>query len=155
MPQVRHDRRTGLGIDSEAGPRRPSSLSRNSQRPGKIGGQMPKRRRQAVEITSDRRVSNRLPIERDVSYKVLGSRQTIRHTGSGKTLNMSSRGVLFTTESGLPAGAHVELAISWPAKLHDAIRLKLVAKGILVRSDDNQAAISIHSYEFRTHGLSL
>jgi hypothetical protein len=154
MPQVRHDRRAGLGIDSEAGTRRLASLSRDSQR-REIGGQMSRRRRQAVELTSDRRVSNRLPIERDVSYKVLGSRQTIRHSGLGKTLNMSSRGVLFTTESGLPAGAHVELAISWPAKLHDAIRLKLVAKGVLVRSDENQAAISIHSYEFRTHGLSL
>lgn len=116
---------------------------------------MSRRRRQPVEISSDRRGSHRLPIERDVSYKVLGSKQSIRHAGLGKTLNMSSRGVLFTTESGLPAGANVELAISWPAKLHDAIRLKLVTKGILVRSDANQAAISIHSYEFRTHGLNL
>jgi c-di-GMP-binding flagellar brake protein YcgR len=105
--------------------------------------------------TTDRRVSNRLPIEREVRYQVLGGKQAARQTGSGKTLNMSSGGVLFTTESGLPEGAHVELAISWPAKLDDATRLKLVAKGVLIRSADNQAAISIQSYEFKTHGLRL
>jgi c-di-GMP-binding flagellar brake protein YcgR len=109
----------------------------------------------AAEPNTERRVSNRLPIEREVRYKVLGGKQTARRTGSGKTVNMSSGGVLFTTESGLPEGARMEIAISWPAKLDDATRLKLVAKGVLIRSDEKQAAISIQSYEFKTHGLSL
>ena len=108
---------------------------------------------QPAESIMDRRVSNRLPIEREVRYKVLGVKN--RYTGSGKTLNMSSRGVLFTTESDLPEGALVEIAISWPAQLDDATHLKLVAIGILVRSDERQAAISIRKYEFKTRGLSL
>jgi hypothetical protein len=110
---------------------------------------------QLAEPTTDRRVSNRLPIEREVRYKVLGGKKAVRGTGLGKTLNMSSGGILFTTESGLPEGALVEIAISWPALLNDATRLKLVAKGVLVRSDEKHAAISIQSYEFKTHGLSL
>ena len=104
---------------------------------------------------TDRRVSHRLPIEREVRYKVLGIKKTVNYTGSGKTLDMSSHGVLFTTESRLPEGVTVEIAISWPFQLDDATRLKLVAIGLLVRSDEGQAAISIERYEFKTRGLSL
>jgi hypothetical protein len=103
----------------------------------------------------DRRVSHRLPIEREVRYKVFGVKKTVRYAGSGMTLNMSSRGVLFTTESDLPEGARVEIAISWPAQLDDATHLKLVAIGVLVRTDERHAAISIQSYKFKTRGLGL
>ena len=116
---------------------------------------MTNRRLTPVEYSDDRRVSNRLPIEREVRYKVIGGKQNVRPTGSGKTVNMSSGGVLFTTESGLPAGARVEIAVSWPARLNGATPLKLVAVGVLVRSEEKQAAISIQRYEFKTRGLSL
>src|SRR5258705_4384906 len=105
-----------------------------------------------AEVSHDRRSSNRLPIERDVRYKVLGGKKTIKQTGIGKTLNMSSGGVLFTTETALPEGERVELAVSWPAQLNDELPLKLVTIGLLVRSDDSQAAISIERYEFKTRG---
>jgi hypothetical protein len=108
-----------------------------------------------AERTHDRRASNRLPIERDVHYKVLGGRQTVRYVGSGKSLNMSSGGVLFTTESGLREGERIELAVSWPAKLDDRIPLKLVAIGVLVRTQETQAAMSIEKYEFKTRGIDL
>ena len=107
-----------------------------------------------ADTNDDRRSSNRLPIERDVRYKVLGGKKTVRQTGTGKTLNMSSCGVLFTTETALPEGERVELAVSWPAQLNDELPLKLVAMGRLVRSDDTKAAISIERYEFKTRGSS-
>ena len=107
-----------------------------------------------AEVTDDRRASNRLPIERDVRYKVLGGKKTVKQVGSGKTVNMSSGGVLFTTESPLPEGERVELAVSWPAQLNDTLPLKLVAMGRLVRTDETQAAISIERYEFKTRGSS-
>src|SRR5271157_5591151 len=44
----------------------------------------------------DRRGAVRFPIGQDVRYKVL-TRNTVE-VGFGKTVNMSSRGVLFTTE---------------------------------------------------------
>jgi len=110
---------------------------------------------QPAEPITDRRVSHRLPIEREVRYKILGVKKIVRYTGSGKTLDMSSRGILFTTESRLPEGVTVKIAISWPAQLDNATHLKLVAIGVLVRSDERQAAISIQRYEFKTRGLSL
>ena len=63
-----------------------------------------------AEISDDRRSSNRLPIEREVRYKVLGGKKTVKQVGMGKTVNMSSGAVLFTTETALPEGERVELA---------------------------------------------
>ena len=100
----------------------------------------------------ERRGSMRMPIERDVSYrdvsdKVCGLRAC---AGSGKTVNISSGGVLFTTQSPLVVGAEVELAISWPALLNNVTPLKLVVSGTLTRSDRTQAAMHIEKYEFKT-----
>ena len=87
---------------------------------------MPNRTARRSEATEDRRTSNRLPIEREVRYKVLAGKN-VKQMGMGKTLNMSSGGVLFTTEGQLPAGERVELSVSWPAQLNDTLPLKLVA----------------------------
>jgi hypothetical protein len=92
-----------------------------------------------------------MPIEREVRYKVLGGKKSIKQVGLGKTLNMSSGGVLFTTETPLPAGERVELAVSWPAQLNHVL-LKLVAIGRMVRTDESQAVISVERYEFKTRG---
>src|SRR5438309_6597533 len=96
-----------------------------------------------TNITDDRRASNRLPIESDVRYRVLGENRSITQVGMGKTLNISGSGVLFTTESTLPEGERVELSISWPAQLNNTVPLKLVAMGRVVRTDKTQAAIAI------------
>src|SRR5690242_7866913 len=107
-----------------------------------------------MDITDERRASNRLPIESDVRYRVLGKDRSSTQVGMGKTINISGSGVLFTTESALPEGERVELSISWPAQLNNTVPLKLVAMGRLVRTDETQAAISIERYEFKTCGSS-
>lgn len=98
---------------------------------------------------SDRRGADRFPIERDVRFKVL-NRKSEEEIGLGKTINMSSNGVLFTTEERLLPGKRLELSISWPAQLNSRIALKLVARGRVVRCEEGKAAIEIHQYEFRT-----
>ncbi len=75
------------------------------------------------KASKDRRRSTRMPIERAVSYKVRGLRSW---TGSRRTVNISSSGVLFTTESPLCVGAVIELTISWPVRLNNVTPLKLV-----------------------------
>jgi len=97
----------------------------------------------------DRRGADRFPIERDVRFKVL-SRKSADEIGSGRTINMSSNGVLFTTDQHLIPGRRLEISISWPAQLNSKVSLKLVARGRVVRSDEGKAAIEIHQYEFRT-----
>jgi PilZ domain len=102
---------------------------------------------------TERRASDRFPMERDIRYKVL-NRKTEDETGAGKTVNMSSNGVLFTTDGFLIPGRRVELAISWPAQLSGTVALKLVARGRVVRSESGLAAVEIQQYEFRTQGHS-
>ena len=98
---------------------------------------------------SDRRGADRFPIEREVRYKVL-NKKNADEAGSGRTVNLSSNGVLFTTEHMLLPGKRMELAISWPAQLNNKTPLKLVARGRVVRYDEGRAAMEIQQYEFRT-----
>lgn len=97
----------------------------------------------------ERRNSSRFPIERPVRYKAL-SKKDGDAPGSGTTVNMSSSGVLFTTDTELLPGRRIELAISWPAQLDDTCPLKFVARGRVTRSESGQAALEIQQYEFRT-----
>jgi hypothetical protein len=98
---------------------------------------------------ADRRHSVRFPIEREVRYRVLNKRSS-EEIGDGKTVNISSSGVLFTTDHMLLPGRRMELAISWPAQLNNKTALKLVARGRVVRFEGGRAAIEIQQYEFRT-----
>ena len=100
---------------------------------------------------TDRRTAVRFPIEQDVRYKVF-TRNTIE-VGLGKTVNMSSNGVLFTTERPLALGERLEVAVNWPAQLDHKCALKLVTTGRVVRSESGLAAIAIERYEFRTQGI--
>lgn len=100
---------------------------------------------------SDRRTSDRFPIERDIRYKMLDGK-TVLQAGAGKTVDMSSGGVLFTTEQPLATGNRLELSVNWPAQLDNSCPLKLVALGRVVRTDGLKAALAIEKYEFRTQG---
>jgi hypothetical protein len=104
-----------------------------------------------VRVPSDRRGTDRFPIEREVRYKILSSKGSAE-VGVGKTINISSTGVLFLAENPLSPGKRIELAISWPAQLDGKCNLKLVARGRVLRSKGNLIAIEIEKYEFRTQG---
>jgi hypothetical protein len=113
-------------------------------------------KRMAAEQGNERRSSDRFPIMRELRYKVVSKNN--EHAGAGVTVNISSGGVLFTTETPLIPGKRVEMAISWPAQLDHKTALKLIARGRVVRSESGCAAVQIDQYEFRTmgaHGLAL
>src|SRR5579864_7561900 len=87
---------------------------------------------------TDRRGTSRFPLREEVTYKVLNTR-AVKVTGTGKTLNIGSGGILFSTEERLPMGRTVELTVSWPARLGGTCPLKFVAVGRVVRSDNDKA----------------
>jgi hypothetical protein len=97
----------------------------------------------------DRRGADRFPIEREVRYKVI-SKKSADETGTGRTINMSSNGILFTSDHMLLPGRRLELSVSWPAQLNNQTPLKLVARGRVIRFEGGQTAIEIQQYEFRT-----
>ena len=98
---------------------------------------------------NERRAADRFPIERDVRYKVL-NKKSDDEVGSGKTINMSSRGVLFATDRHLAPGKKLEVSISRPAQLKSAVPLKLVASGRVIRAEQGSVAMEIQHTEFRT-----
>ena len=104
----------------------------------------------AIEnLQADRRHSDRFPIQCEVRYRLM-SKRIGEQAGEGNTLNMSSSGVLFTSDHLLLPGRRVELAIRWPAQLNNKVPLQLVARGRVVRFEEGRAAIEIQQYEFRT-----
>jgi hypothetical protein len=102
----------------------------------------------------ERRIKRRFHIEEDVRYKMLYG-QRLAETGAGKTMNISSGGVWFTTEAMLTSGMPIEISMTWPVLLNDSCPMKLMIYGCVVRSNDKTAAVAIERYEFRTQGRSL
>ncbi len=103
---------------------------------------------------AERRASERFPIVRDVRYKLLSIRREAE-VGTGKTINMSSTGVLFSTQDHLVnPGKRLEVSVSWPFQLNAKCGLKLVVRGRVVHCDASLIAVQIERYEFRTLGTS-
>jgi len=97
------------------------------------------------------RVRRRFPIRQEVRYQcVKGSR--ILDVGVGKTLEISSREVRFTTQHDLKRGQKMRLAVGWPVMLDHTCRIKLEISGWIVQSEPGKAAVRIERYEFRTCG---
>ena len=102
----------------------------------------------------ERRMKRRFQIEQEVKYKMLYG-QRIAETGTGKTLNISSGGIWFTTENMLTTGMPVEVSMNWPVLLNDSCPMKLMIYGCVVRSNERGAAVAIERYEFRTQGRAF
>jgi len=102
----------------------------------------------------ERRIKRRFRIAEDVRYKMLYG-QRLAESGSGKTMNISSGGLCFTTEAMLASGMPIEISMTWPVLLNDSCPMKLMIYGCVVRSNDKSAAVAIERYEFRTQGRSL
>jgi hypothetical protein len=99
----------------------------------------------------ERRSKRRFQIDQEVRYKMLYG-QRIAETGVGRTRNISSGGVWFSTESMLTSGMPVELSMTWPVLLNDSCPMKLMIYGCVIRSNEKGAAVAIERYEFRTQG---
>jgi PilZ domain len=100
---------------------------------------------------SERRETTRFPVCEELKYKIVQGKTVT--SGAGKTLNIGSGGVLFTTEQRLPLGRMVELSVNWPARLDGTCPLKFVATGRIIRSESDRAAVRIERYEFRTRSM--
>src|SRR5215831_15579993 len=116
---------------------------------------MPRELSRRSKDSMDRRLSNRLSIDQEVRYKRFGAVRAVTGVGSGKVLNISGNGILFTSDDRLTTGERVEVAVSWPARLNETTPLKLVIQGTVVRSEEKQGAVAISRYEFKTCGSEL
>jgi hypothetical protein len=104
---------------------------------------------------SDGRRYRRYPLSLPLQYRVYGlEKHEVALTGSGRTVGISTGGVIFEADRALPAGREIDLSITWPASLSKSVGLTLRVMGRLVRADQNRMAMVIKRYEFRTRSLA-
>jgi hypothetical protein len=93
-----------------------------------------------IEQRKNQRFDLRLPFEilRD------GAKTKV----SGETMNVSSTGVLFSTENPVSIGEPIEYVITFPKvpKARNPVKLRCVGK--VVREDQSAYAASLERYEF-------
>ncbi len=99
----------------------------------------------------DQRLHQRYPISLEFEYRLL-SRGRVARLGFGRTLNISTGGVLFEGNDAFPVGSTVEIMLSWPFLLEGVCPLKLMLKGRVVRSNSTESAVQTTQHEFRTAG---
>ncbi len=107
--------------------------------------------RRVLLALGDRRLARRYPITADVEFTALGS-DGVALQGFGRTVNLSTGGVLFESDEVLQAGMRIELVIAWPARLNNAVALNLCVSGRVARSTANSHAIRIREHEFCLRG---
>jgi hypothetical protein len=105
------------------------------------GGRMPG--------VADRRRSHRFSLRLPVRCRRIGRPCP---TIISETVNISSKGLLFTTTEALLPGQVVEAFIDWPARLDNHVRLTLVVEGPVVTKVGDRTAMRIERYQFRTRG---
>lgn len=106
------------------------------------------------EFVSDRRVHRRYPIILEVEYKLLKLGRVIE-VGSGRTLNISTGGILFEANNTLHPSRRIELTLRWPMLLDGVFPMKLVIQGSIKRNDGNRIAMSTKSHEFHMARASV
>jgi len=100
---------------------------------------------------TDKGKKKRFAIEREIHYRPIAGQQ-VSATGIGRTINISSRGVCFSSSRRLAMGLSVELPVNWPMLLCDSCPMKLMIHGSVIRSSDGETVLAIARYEFRTQG---
>lgn len=100
---------------------------------------------------NERRKRIRFPLALTVSYAALSNGRAL--DGSGRTVNISSRGLLMNVDRELPLGTKLTLAIDWPLRLNQQCALALFVGGTVVRSESRNVAVRFGACELRTRGV--
>lgn len=104
-------------------------------------------------IPAERRFRFRYPLNLSVRFRLLYG--TSSFAGAGRTVNVSSRGVLVVSQhlisqQEISVPARVEMSIEWPSLLDGRIPLQLFAVGLVLRRGASDFAATFERYQFRT-----
>ena len=78
-----------------------------------------------------------------------------RYMGRGRTIEISSSGLLFESDRPLSAGLPMELRVEWPGLLDGRIPLNLILHVTILGAEGPRAVARISAYEFRTSAKRL
>ena len=101
-------------------------------------------------VHPERRATQRFPVVLQLAYKAFRQHTLIRE-GVGRTIDISSRGILFHPDAALEPGLRLELTIDWPLLHERGAQLRLLAFGEVVRLGEDRAAVRLARHEFQKH----
>ena len=100
----------------------------------------------------ERRLKTRYPMELRIWFRSLCG--SARVSGAGRTINMSSGGVLVFSEHvalhQFGVGARLQMSIEWPFLLDDKIPLQFFALGRILRRGVSTFVATLDRHQFRT-----
>jgi hypothetical protein len=114
-------------------------------------GKPPAAGRRLRPQSGDRRHNRRYPIAVEVEYRAIGP-DGLAFRGVGRSLNLSTSGILFEARQNLWPGMRIELTIAWPVRLDNAVDLNLCVAGRVARTDGFTHAVRIREHEFCVRG---
>jgi hypothetical protein len=91
------------------------------------------------------------PLVLPLKYKAIFPKAEVI-SGTGSTVLLSSTDIVFRADQPLRRGMDCEISIAWPVLLEPHIRLQLVLKSVITRSEDQVIMSRVSKYEFRTRG---
>ena len=95
----------------------------------------------------NRRAAKRYGLDLHFEYRLFGRDRSVQE-GWGRTLNMSSGGLLVAPDQPISKGRTIEITVQLPAQFKDATGARLVVLGHVLRSDATGAAIRILHHGF-------
>jgi len=106
--------------------------------------------------SAERRSKYRYPLDLSIRFRSVSGLSAI--SGEGRTLNLSSGGVLVLAQQvalhQISAGARVDFSIEWPSLLNGKIPLQLFAHGRILRLGVSVFAATFERHQFRTRRIS-
>jgi hypothetical protein len=111
-------------------------------------------KRRARLPSSENRAKLRFPLNLELRYRVANAGGPVEN-GSGRTIDLSSSGLSFTSDIPLSIGQNLDLFIDWPVQLEGDVQLQLVVSGVVVRVAGTVTALRFEHHEFRTRSAGL
>jgi hypothetical protein len=96
----------------------------------------------------ERRSKSRFPLRLGVRYRSLSGGPSL--IGEGRTVNMSSRGLLIASDEKVNTGARLQLIVDWPSLLHGITPLQLIVSCRVTRCLPEEFAVELDQYQFKT-----
>lgn len=92
------------------------------------------------------------PLTLDLEFRTLCGRGAAM--GTGRTVWMGSREILFKADRPIAPQTRVELSVEWPVLLLNQVGLRLIIDGLVSRAEGDSITVSICKHQFRTRPLS-
>ncbi len=103
-------------------------------------------------IRGNRRREARYRFAFEMSYRCTGGGANRARRGTGTTIDFSSHGLSFASDTPLRMGTKLAVTVNWDTAFSGPVQLKAV--GTVVRSEGRRTAVRISNWNFAEHQTS-